>query len=112
MSVLRKRIAELLEAHRSEHGWGRAIDIFLITLILANVALIILETVPEISVEYRLQAARMAYADGAISAHEKQALETLREELGLSKEEALNSKLDAQREGLKHKTCPHCGEAL
>jgi voltage-gated potassium channel len=318
MSRVRKRTAELLEAHHSEHGWGHAIDIFLIALILANVALIILETVPEISVEYRLEfvwfelfsivvftieyllrlwscveepvqgrggekqsrlrwmmsplglidliailpfyiflfvpdaqmsllmlrifralrllrifkltryssalnvlfavlrrearvlgvttfilvlilvlaswgiyllerdlqpdifgsfpaamwwavvtlttvgygdavpvtdggkifaglisllgigmmalpagilasgfsseihrrnrtflrAAKMAYADGLISAHEKQALETLREELGLSKEEALNSTLDAKREGLKHKTCPHCGEAL
>lgn len=59
-----------------------------------------------------LRAVSMAYADGKISDHEQQELETLREELGLSKEEALNSELDAQRESLKKKTCPHCGEEL
>ena len=35
-------------------GWGHFVDIFLITLILANVVFIILETVPDISAQYKL----------------------------------------------------------
>jgi voltage-gated potassium channel len=46
--TLRRRTAELLEAHRPNDPLGRAIDIFLIVLILANVLVIILETVPGI----------------------------------------------------------------
>jgi len=42
----RKRTAELLEAHRPNDPLGRAVDVFLILLILANVAAVILETVP------------------------------------------------------------------
>jgi voltage-gated potassium channel len=54
MKTLRKRTAELLEAHYGAGGWGHVVDIFLITLILANVILIILETVPSISAQYRV----------------------------------------------------------
>ncbi len=49
----RKKTSELLEAHRSASGLGHAIDVFLITLILANVVVIVLETVPSISTHYR-----------------------------------------------------------
>lgn len=54
MKTLRKRTAELLEAHYGAGGWGHVVDIFLITLILTNVLLIILETVPSISTQYRV----------------------------------------------------------
>jgi voltage-gated potassium channel len=46
MSTLRRRTAELLEAHRPDDPVGRSIDLFLIALIIANVTAIILETVP------------------------------------------------------------------
>jgi len=58
------------------------------------------------------RAVKLAYADGRITEHEALGLEILREELGLSEEEAHDAKLDAKREELKHKTCPHCGEDL
>lgn len=49
---LRRRTAELLEAHRPNDPAGRAIDGFLIVLILANVVIIILETVPRLGEQY------------------------------------------------------------
>lgn len=51
--TLRRRTAELLEAHRQNDPPGQAIDIFLIVLILANVVAIILETVPGVNARYR-----------------------------------------------------------
>jgi len=48
MKNLRKRTANLLEAHYGAGGWGHVVDLFLIVLILTNVLLIILETVPSI----------------------------------------------------------------
>ena len=53
MTHLRKRTAQLLEAHHHAGGWGRAIDIFLVVLILINVVVIILETVPSLDALYR-----------------------------------------------------------
>ena len=54
MKSLRKRTAELLEAHYGAGGWGHVVDIFLVTLILTNVILIILETVPSLSSQYKV----------------------------------------------------------
>lgn len=53
MATLRRRTAELLEAHRPEDPAGRAIDLFLIVLILANIVAIMLETVPALGVRFR-----------------------------------------------------------
>jgi len=53
MKSLRKRTANLLEAHYGAGGWGHVVDLFLIVLILTNVLLIILETVPSISAQYK-----------------------------------------------------------
>lgn len=52
MTTLRRRTAELLEAHWPDDPHGRAIDRFLIILILANVVAIILETVPSLRGEF------------------------------------------------------------
>ncbi|MEE4175038.1 MAG: ion transporter [Xanthomonadales bacterium] len=52
MSTLRRRTAELLEAHRPDDPVGRSIDGFLVVLIIANVTAIILETVPELRLRY------------------------------------------------------------
>lgn len=46
---VRKRTAELLEANRPDDRAGRIIDLFLITLIVANVGMIVLETVPGVT---------------------------------------------------------------
>ena len=48
--------------------------------------------------------------DGEITEHEYQQLEQIREELGLSMDEAHSLYLDARRATLQ--TCPHCGEKL
>jgi len=48
MHLTRKRVAELLEALRPDDRWGRWVDRFLIALILLNVIVIILETVPSV----------------------------------------------------------------
>ena len=40
----RKRVAELLEAQRPNDPWGRVVDFFLVTLIFANVVMVVLET--------------------------------------------------------------------
>lgn len=53
MATLRRRTAELLQAHRPDDPLGKAIDGFLIALILANVVAIVLETVPSIGVPNR-----------------------------------------------------------
>ena len=53
MSAARKRTAELLEALRPNDPLGRAVDHFLIALILLNVLAIILETVPSIGWPWR-----------------------------------------------------------
>ncbi|NOR40696.1 MAG: ion transporter [Gammaproteobacteria bacterium] len=53
MKNLRKRTAELLEPHYGAGGWGHVVDIFLVALILTNVLLIILETVPSISAQHK-----------------------------------------------------------
>ena len=58
------------------------------------------------------RAVEMAYADGKLSDHEALGLEVLREELGLSEEEASDAKQDVERRQLIHKTCPHCGKDL
>lgn len=50
--ALRKRTAQLLEAHRPDDPAGRLVDILLITLILANVAIIIVETVDWVYTAY------------------------------------------------------------
>lgn len=52
MSCIRRRTAELLEAHRPHDPLGRTIDGFLILLILANVVTIVLVTVPELGARY------------------------------------------------------------
>lgn len=52
MSTLRRRTAELLEAHRPNDPLGRAVDRFLVLLILANVVVIIIETIPSIGFRY------------------------------------------------------------
>lgn len=53
MSAVRKRTAELLEALRPDDPAGRAVDHFLIALILLNVVAITLETVPSIGNEWQ-----------------------------------------------------------
>jgi voltage-gated potassium channel len=58
------------------------------------------------------RAVDIAYADGQLSADESRELEILREELGLSKEEAMNADLDARRKWSIPGNCPHCGEEL
>jgi voltage-gated potassium channel len=58
------------------------------------------------------RAANMAFEDGSISERDSIELESLREELGLSKEEASNSMLDARRKGPIQTACPHCGKTL
>ena len=50
--TLRKRTAELLEAHRTHDKWARAVDAFLIILILGSVVLVILETLPALGQRY------------------------------------------------------------
>jgi voltage-gated potassium channel len=52
MSVLRRRTAEVLEAHRPNDPLGRIVDRFLIVLIIANVVAIILESVPAIQARF------------------------------------------------------------
>lgn len=58
------------------------------------------------------RAVKRAYEDGGISAHDAEGLEELRDELGLSEEEALDAMHDTQRHALNHQTCPHCGKDL
>ena len=58
------------------------------------------------------RAVNLAYADGHLSEDESRELEVLREELGLSKEETINTKLDAQRRLSKSSNCPHCGKDI
>ena len=53
MTTVRKRTAELLEAHRPDDPWGRVIDGFLILLILGNVALAILITMPDLQLDQK-----------------------------------------------------------
>lgn len=58
------------------------------------------------------RAVKLAYANGQISEHDALGLEVLREELGLSEEEAQDANQDAKRKELKHHICPHCGKDL
>lgn len=58
------------------------------------------------------RALNMVLADGVITVHEKRELERLREELGLSEEEAHSLLLDARKSWLKHTKCPHCGKHI
>ena len=58
------------------------------------------------------RAVDIAFVDGKLGEHESQELEILREELGLSKEETINTILDAQRRISSLTHCPHCGEEL
>jgi len=44
LGAVRKRTAELLEAQRQNDPWSKAVDVFLIALIFANVIAIVLET--------------------------------------------------------------------
>ena len=46
-TALRRRVASLLEAEASASGWSRGINAALFAIILANVAAVILESVPE-----------------------------------------------------------------
>ena len=50
--------------------------------------------------------------DGMISENEHEQLEQLREELGLSEEDAQSLMLDARRAHARIRKCPHCGERL
>jgi len=50
--TIRQRTAQLLEANRSNDPLARAVDIFLITLILANVLFVTLETLPLVQQKY------------------------------------------------------------
>ena len=52
MTTLRQRTAELLQANRPDDPAGRLVDTFLIGLIMANVVMIILETVPALREEH------------------------------------------------------------
>jgi voltage-gated potassium channel len=58
------------------------------------------------------RAVDIAFADGELTEHQIQELEILREELGLSREETMNTVLDARRKISSLTHCPHCGEEL
>lgn len=58
------------------------------------------------------RAVDIAFADGKLTEYESQELEMLREELGLSKEETINTIMDARRKISSLTHCPHCGEEL
>ena len=53
-----------------------------------------------------------ALADGALTEGDSRELEILREELGLSKEETMNTIIDARRKRSNLTNCPHCGEEI
>jgi voltage-gated potassium channel len=55
----------------------------------------------------------MALESGRITAHEAEELETLREELGINSEDAMNLLIQARHDRLgAERICPHCGEKL
>jgi voltage-gated potassium channel len=54
----------------------------------------------------------MALASGHITEHEAEELETLREELGITSEDAMGHLIQARHERLGLRECPHCGAAL
>jgi hypothetical protein len=58
------------------------------------------------------RAVEMALSDGALSSNEAEKLELLREELGISEDEAVESLLRARHDRFREITCPHCGEKL
>ena len=58
------------------------------------------------------RAVEMALANGHLSEHEAEQLEVLREELGLSSEEAVETLIGARHEQYREGRCPHCGERL
>jgi hypothetical protein len=58
------------------------------------------------------RAVEMALANGHLSTHEAEQLEVLREELGISSEEAVNALIGARHEQFREGRCPHCGESL
>jgi voltage-gated potassium channel len=58
------------------------------------------------------RAVEMALANGHLSEHEAEQLEILREELGISSEEAVETLIGARHEQFREGRCPHCGEAL
>lgn len=53
LALLRLRTAQLLEAHRPDDPAGRAIDVFLVVLILANVVAVTLQTMEQINAAYQ-----------------------------------------------------------
>lgn len=57
-------------------------------------------------------AVEKALADGSLSSEEEQRLETLREELGLNTDDALQAELTVRRHVAGLDRCPHCGESL
>lgn len=58
------------------------------------------------------RAVEMALANGHLSANEAEQLEVLREELGISSEEAINTLIGARHAQFREGHCPHCGEPL
>jgi voltage-gated potassium channel len=58
------------------------------------------------------RAVEMALANGHLSEHEAEQLEVLREELGISSEEAVETLIGARHEQYREGRCPHCGERL
>lgn len=53
LSTLRRRIYAIVEGGQAERSESRLFDVFIVTLILANVAAFIAETVPHLATEYR-----------------------------------------------------------
>jgi voltage-gated potassium channel len=58
------------------------------------------------------RAVEMALANGHLSEHEAEQLELLREELGISSEEAVETLIGARHEHAREGRCPHCGELI
>lgn len=58
------------------------------------------------------RAVEMALANGHLSTNEAEQLEVLREELGISSEEAVNTLIGARHAQFREGRCPHCGELL
>lgn len=58
------------------------------------------------------QAVALALENGRLSTEEAEQLEALREELGISSDEALETLIGASHERLRDERCPHCGKFL
>lgn len=53
VTPIRDRVHTLLESSHRRDVWGRRVDVLLITLIVANVIAVILETIPEVYAEHK-----------------------------------------------------------